>query len=123
MQRLMRWWGHWLSRTRHALASTLATSKKTDACKAINEEVMPRHLNNLEKLLESSPTGWVAGTELPSIADFVWGCALAHYIPDKDRIFNEELRKLDAYPSCQALAAKFMALPEVKAYYSKSGLA
>lgn len=36
----------------------------------LNSAVIPRHLRNLEKLLEDSKTGWFAGTEGPSIADF-----------------------------------------------------
>ena len=39
--------------------------------KSLNEEVLPRHLGNLEKVIQSGSTGWMAGGTSPSIADFV----------------------------------------------------
>jgi glutathione S-transferase len=40
--------------------------------RSLNDEVLPRHLLFLEKKLGASDTGWLAGTEQPSIADFVF---------------------------------------------------
>lgn len=37
---------------------------------ALNDRVLPRHLGYFERLLDNSATGWIAGTEEPSIADF-----------------------------------------------------
>lgn len=91
---------------------------KEKAGKAIDSEVFPRHLGNLERLLASSKTGWVAGTAEPSPADFAWVCTLAHTLPSKDRIFSAPLRTLEAYPHCQGLVEKLMGLPAIKAYYA-----
>lgn len=38
----------------------------------LNSEVLPKHLSFLETKLTASKTGWLAGTEKPSIADFVF---------------------------------------------------
>jgi glutathione S-transferase len=50
-------------------------SDKTDVIaevrKALNDEVLPRHLKFLETILERSATGWIASTSDVSIADFV----------------------------------------------------
>lgn len=53
----------------------------------IAQEVAPRHIAALEKLLKSSETGWIAGTDKPSPADFVWYVQLAFWMPDKQRSF------------------------------------
>jgi len=39
--------------------------------KELNDKVLPAQLANLEKLLQKSQTGYAAGTDEPSIADFV----------------------------------------------------
>lgn len=38
---------------------------------SLSTEVFPRHLASLERIVATSPTGWVAGTEEPTIADFI----------------------------------------------------
>ena len=50
---------------------------------ALNSEVVPRHLASLTALLNASPTGWLAGTPAPSIADFVWATGSKEYKGDK----------------------------------------
>ena len=84
------------------------------ATAAINGEVIPRHLGNLERILAESKTGWLAGTPGPSIADFFWAPVLASlgagWTGDKDA--------LKAFPGLVALADKFQALPEIQAYYA-----
>merc|ERR1711871_581990 len=41
----------------------------------LNEEVLPRHLGNFERMLrDHGPGKWLAGTEQPSIADFALVC-------------------------------------------------
>ena len=45
---------------------------KRKCCDMIGNEVTPRHLAMVEKILAESTTGWIANTEKPSQADFVW---------------------------------------------------
>jgi prostaglandin-H2 D-isomerase / glutathione transferase len=86
----------------------------------IATEVAPRHLAALEKLLESSETGWIAGTEKPSPADFVWYVQLALWMPDKPEFFPENLCKFEGYPRVKAFVDKFSALERIKEYYAKA---
>ena len=76
---------------------------------------MPRHLASLDRLLEASTTGWLASTEDPSIADFVWVPTLqsvqAGWTGDADA--------LKAFPRLGALVDKFMEVESVKAWYAK----
>jgi glutathione S-transferase len=39
--------------------------------KSLLEETIPRHLSNLEKVIKSGTTEWIAGGASPSIADFI----------------------------------------------------
>ena len=84
--------------------------------KAIAEEVMPKHLGFLEKVLGDSATGCLAGTEGPSPADF-------QFVPRLQWINSGTVSGipagiLDSYPKVTALVNKLMELPEVKAYYA-----
>ena len=76
---------------------------------------VPRHLASLDRLLEASTTGWLASTEDPSIADFVWVPTLqsvqAGWTGDADA--------LKAFPRLGALVDKFMEVESVKAWYAK----
>lgn len=84
--------------------------------KALNDEVLPRHLGNFEKLLEDSPSGWVAGGVEPSIADFILVPRLQWLVePGTNDGISTTL--LDGYPKIKAMMAKFMALPAVVKYY------
>mmetsp|Transcript_4865 Transcript_4865/g.10246 ORF Transcript_4865/g.10246 Transcript_4865/m.10246 type:complete len:233 (-) Transcript_4865:367-1065(-) len=87
----------------------------------IGSEVMPRHLSNVERLLESSGTGWIAGTDEPSVADFVWGVRLGNWVPQAERFLPERVRKLEDYPRCREFVEKFYGFETVKAYYRKRG--
>ena len=51
----------------------LSAEVQAEAAKHIIEEVFPLRLTQFERLLEQSPTNWIAGTQGPSIADFVLG--------------------------------------------------
>jgi len=39
---------------------------------AVHDEVKPRHLANVEAMMKAGGTAWIAGTDKPSFADFVW---------------------------------------------------
>lgn len=48
-------------------------AKTMEICKKeINEKVIPKHLKMLEDYIQEFETGWLAGTENPTIADFQW---------------------------------------------------
>lgn len=84
--------------------------------KALNDAVLPSHLQNFEKLLEDSPSGWVAGGAGPSIADFILVPRLQWLVePGVNDGISPTL--LDAYPKLKAMMDKLMALPEVVQYY------
>lgn len=101
--------------TRFGIA--LDADAKQAAYAAISDEVLPRHLKNLELMLEASSTGWVAGTQEPSPADFVWFIRLADYIPAKTEL-SDKLKSLDDYPACKAFVDKFRSAEAIKDYYS-----
>lgn len=84
---------------------------------ALNDEILPRHLSFFEKLLGSSSSGWLAGTEQPSIADF----CLAPRIESLQGLSNDGISPdiLTAYPRILAFLAKFKALPAVADWNAK----
>lgn len=83
----------------------------------LNADVVPRHLKHLEALLGASPTGWIAGTERPSAADFAWGTQLHELRCGNAGCLSAALMARDALPRCNALVDKLLALPQVEAYY------
>uniref|UniRef100_A0A0G4G871 Glutathione S-transferase n=1 Tax=Chromera velia CCMP2878 TaxID=1169474 RepID=A0A0G4G871_9ALVE len=83
--------------------------------KSLNDEVLPRHLGNLEKILKKSPSGWIGGTPEASIADFVMAPRL-EWIPSNFGIDPDILAK---FPAVSAFIDKFNDLDSVKKYYSE----
>ena len=90
---------------------------KGKSCNVIASEVMPRHLAMVERLLQESPTGWIAGTEEPSPADFMWYCRFVYYLSEFEA-FSERLRSLEDYPCCKQFVNKVASLNAVKDYYA-----
>mmetsp|Transcript_59375 Transcript_59375/g.69405 ORF Transcript_59375/g.69405 Transcript_59375/m.69405 type:complete len:231 (+) Transcript_59375:88-780(+) len=86
---------------------------KAKTLELLSKDVLPRHLNHLERLLKESSTGWLAGTEEPSPPDFQWYCRLALYLPENSDRFAI---KLEEYPGCEALVKKFQSLDFMKEY-------
>jgi len=84
----------------------------------IATEVMPKHLRCIDRLLAESTTGWIADTEEPSPADFIWVCRLIHYLPNQGKFFSEGLGRLEGFPHCKKFVDKFMDLPQIKKYYN-----
>ena len=78
--------------------------------KAINDDILPRHLGFFNKVLEDGGTGWLAGTADPTIADFCIVPRLqwikASGVPEigGDALFAP-------FPHVNALLDKFMAQP------------
>jgi glutathione S-transferase len=84
----------------------------------LSTEVLPRHLGDIESLLTSSPSGWVAGTEEPTAADFVWYCRFAQYLPENSKHFSAHLSSLEHYPACLQLVRQMNELPAVQEFYA-----
>lgn len=88
--------------------------------KSLNDEILPTHLSHLEKLLEVSASGWIAGGTGPSIADFILVPRLQWLVePGVNEGISTTL--LDAYPKLKGLIDKLLNLPEVVAYYAEHG--
>lgn len=84
----------------------------------INEEVLPRHLNLVSALLKKGSTGWIAGTQKPSIADFCWAPILKSVLEGKT---TGDSTVLKSFPEVIAFMRKFYALPAVAQYYADRG--
>ena len=87
--------------------------------KLLNDEVLPRHLRFLETLLADSATGWLANTEMPSIADFVFVPRLQWLVSGANDGIDGDL--LTKFPRVAGLVEKLMGLKEVVAYYASKG--
>eukprot|EP00977_Amphora_coffeiformis_P015625 scaffold4599_cov219-Amphora_coffeaeformis.AAC.6 len=98
----------------------MTEEQKTAAYDLISQQVLPRHLGNLERMLTSTSntTGWLANTEQPSPADFAWYSRLRDFLPAKMEL-SEQVRSLAAFPALQAFVQKMEALPAIQAYYQK----
>mmetsp|Transcript_24817 Transcript_24817/g.36725 ORF Transcript_24817/g.36725 Transcript_24817/m.36725 type:complete len:224 (+) Transcript_24817:84-755(+) len=94
----------------------LNDDSKEKCYELISNEVFPRHLDSIESLLKSSSSGWIAGTEEPSTADFVWYTRLADYIPAKKEL-SDKVKSLEGFSSCKAFVEKFRSLDAIKEYY------
>lgn len=91
---------------------------REEAFAMISDEVLPRHLGNVETLLKASSTGWLADTEEPSPADFVWYSRLANYIPEKKSL-SDKIKSLEDFPLLKKFVAKFESLEAIKEYHAK----
>jgi glutathione S-transferase len=80
----------------------------------ISEEILPGHLKNVEKLLIASTTGWLASTDDPSPADFMWWVKLSTIAERKEIKLN-----LEPFPKIQAFMAKFESLEAIQEYYAE----
>ncbi len=82
----------------------------------LNDIVLPKHLGFLESMLEKSSSGWLAGGDKPSIADFCFVPRLKWLIePGLHDGIDPQL--LTSFPLIQKLIEKFENLPEVVEYY------
>lgn len=95
----------------------LSPEAKEKSYEHFNEVVLPNHLKKAERLIESSATGWIAGTEEPSPADFVWYCSLNNMTAKKE--IMEKNKRLESYPKLKAFVEKFESLEEIKEYYKE----
>lgn len=102
--------------TRFGLA--LTDNQKNVAYQHINNEVLPRHLEALETVAAYSATPWLAGTDEPSIADFVWYVRLHHLLPEKAEL-SQDIQTLQDYPALRRFCMAFDQLEAIQAYYKK----
>lgn len=96
----------------------LDSETRAKAYEAISTEILPGHLASVEKLFKASATGWVAGTEEPSIADFVWFARLGDFLPNKGE-YSEKLKSLDEFPTLKTFVEQMRSLEAIKEYYEK----
>jgi glutathione S-transferase len=91
---------------------------KKKSMETISADVMPMHFKNIERLLKTSSTGWLAGTTEPSPADFMWYSRFVDYMAAAE-IFPEKLRKLEDYALVRAFCEKVGSLEAIKEYHAK----
>jgi len=95
----------------------LSPEAKEKSYEIYNQNVLPDHLKRAERYVESSATGWLAGTEEPSPADFVWYTALMNMIDKKE--ISEKNKNLENFPKLKEFVDKFESLGAIKQYYTK----
>jgi len=95
----------------------LTPEAKEKGYEHFNETVLPEHLKRAERVIETSSTGWIAGTEEPSPADFVWYCSLVNMAAKKE--ISEKNKTLEGFPKLKAFLEKVESLEAIKEYYNK----
>lgn len=95
----------------------LSPEAKEKGYEHFNETVLPEHLKRAERVIEASITGWMAGTDEPSPADFVWYCSLINMSEKKE--ISEKNKSLEGLPKLKAFMEKFESLEAIKDYYNK----
>jgi len=98
-------------------AIELSPEAKEKSYAHFNQTVLPNHLKKVERLFEASTTGWIAGTEKPSPADFVWYCSLTNMASKKE--ISDKSKSLAEFPKLKAFMQKFESLDEIKQYYKE----
>lgn len=85
--------------------------------KSINDEVLPRHCQFFENLIIQGGTGWLAGGNGPSIAEFLFAPRLTWMFSGNQEGIDKTM--LERYPNLKGMVDKFYALPSITAYYKK----
>lgn len=88
----------------------------------LNSDTLPRHLRNMQKLMEASSTGWIGNTEQPSIADFVLVPRLKWLISGIHEGIDREIISIHA-PLLAQLMERFYAVPQIQEYYLPEAVA
>jgi len=100
---------------RFGFGEWILTSENVEKLQAtINAEVLPRHLSQLQTILKNGGTGWLAGTEGPTIADFFWVPTLQQL---EKGVWNGDKHLMDSYGDLTDLVQRFLALPAIAEYY------
>ena len=74
---------------------------------AQNADIIPRHLEALDKILAKSKTGWLASTPEPSVADFFWVPSL-NALSNLEKPASGDSSILCQFPRLQQLQDRFM---------------
>ena len=74
---------------------------------AQNADIIPRHLENLDRVLAKSSTGWLASTPEPTIADFFWVPSL-NALANLENPVSGDASILCQFPRLQQLRDRFM---------------
>jgi glutathione S-transferase len=84
---------------------------------ALNNEILPKHLQYFENFLQKSTTGWLINSEKPTIADFYLVPRLQWLATPgvHDGIASDII--LNKFPLLKQLIEKLMTLPEIVTYY------
>jgi len=98
-------------------AVDLSPEAKEKSFEHYNQTVLPGHLKRAERYIETSATGWIAGTEEPSPADFVWYCSLTNMAAKKE--ISEKNKSLECFPKLKAFVEKFESLDSIREYYKE----
>jgi len=98
-------------------AIDLSLEAKEKSYQYYNQTVLPAHLKKVEKYFHTSTTGWIAGTEEPTPADFVWYCRLINMASKKE--ISEKVKSLEDFPKLKTFVEKFESLDEIKQYYKE----
>eukprot|EP01038_Epipyxis_sp_PR26KG_P007551 gene7551-10290_t len=85
--------------------------------KSLNDDVLPRHLLELELIAKKSKSGWIAGGEKPSIGDFILVPRLR--MISSGVIEGISVDILAPFPYLKNLIQKFFSEPSIAHYYSK----
>jgi hypothetical protein len=97
----------------------LAEADVAAGLEAQRADVLPRHLGYLEAALGAAAgggAGWVCATARPSPADFAWGTQLRDIRVGAVAAVPPAV--LAPFPRINAFLDKFLAVPEVAAYYA-----
>jgi glutathione S-transferase len=83
----------------------------------LNNEILPKHLQYFENFLKNSSSGWLAGGNSPSIADFFLIPRLKSLtIPNLYNGISHNI--LENFPLVRELIDKFYSMPQIAEYYN-----
>jgi glutathione S-transferase len=83
----------------------------------LSQFILPKHLGFLENFLEKSPSGWLAGGQHPSIADFCFVPRLLWLVKPGTHE-GIDINLLESFPKIKQLLHQFENLPAVVDYYT-----
>lgn len=87
---------------------------RSDVRKSLNDEILPKHLFNLERTIDEEVGPWLAGRSEPSIADFIVGPRIKALTSGNIDGVSEHL--LDGFPKLTNLVKSLYSLPSVEEF-------
>eukprot|EP01038_Epipyxis_sp_PR26KG_P015210 gene15210-20489_t len=86
--------------------------------KSLNDIILPKHLANLEAFAKSSKSGWIAGGDCPSIADFALVPRLQWLASGVNEGISTDILK--PYPYLNKMILKLLSEPSIVSYYART---